>query len=163
MCSACRYKCYIGSSSLQLNVVFPLNIENRFRYLSNGPSVVATAQPRKIERILFRTCGGRTKIRRQRLFSFSHTPPPFAVLHVDFGFPIKRRNISASQCVPRSPFLRKTTQGNLPVFGSLPPHPERRGAAPRTLARDEYVFNDSARGRESRVIPRVLCCSVCIA
>lgn len=51
--------------------------------------------------------------------------------HVDFGFPIKRRNISASQCVPRSAFLRKTTLGNLPVFilSAVPADPLRTFAS----------------------------------
>lgn len=42
--------------------------------------------------------------------------------HADFGFPIKRRNISASQRVPPRAFLRKTTLGNVPVFVLLPSH-----------------------------------------
>jgi hypothetical protein len=55
--------------------------------------------------------------------------------HVDFGFPIKRRDISASRCVPHTAFLRKTTLGNLPVF-ILSASPE----ALRTFATSTFLM-----------------------
>lgn len=97
-CVACVCRLLSGSSCNYSTktecIVFPSNIENRFRYLSNGPSLAPVAASRfslisddelSEKGLCVDNCG---------VFFCSILSE-----HVDFGFPIKRRNISASQCV----------------------------------------------------------------
>lgn len=100
---------------------FPLNIENRFRYLSNGTSLAAIpyhTHTRARANIHFRCYRFSKKGRRWSSF-FSTFSPNMSISDFPLNvamFPLR------SAC--RRVFLRKTTIGNHPVF--VPPPRHRR-------------------------------------